>query len=52
MVLFIVRESRQGWQNYINRLKNEGIFQKCKKGQEEDVESRQLSLAGAVEVTK
>ena len=33
-------------------MKEEGIWESVKQGKEDDVESRQLSLAGAVEATK
>ena len=53
LALFLARESRKGWQqNYLKRLHTEGIWLPNKHGKEEDVESRQLSLAGAIEANK
>jgi len=50
LLIFIGRECQKG--DWISRMKEEGIWESVKQGKEDDVESRQLSLAGAVEATK
>jgi len=49
VVSHIVNGCNQGW---LQRLSEESVWKKAKHGEEEDCESRQLSLGGAIEATK
>ena len=52
LLIFLINGFRKGWTEYFNDLKKTGIFIQTKEGVEEDCESRQLSLGGAIEATK
>jgi len=52
LLIFLINGFRKGWTEYFNDLKKTGICIQTKEGVEEDCESRQLSLGGAIEATK
>ena len=52
LVIFITNGFRKGWKPYLEEIKKNGIWVQTKEGIEEDCESKQLSLGGAVEATK
>ena len=52
MSIIFISICRQGWSKYWVQYKTEAIWKPSKEGQEEDCESRQLSLGGAIEATK
>ena len=52
LVIFITNGFRKGWKPYLEEIKKNGIWVETKEGIEEDCESKQLSLGGAVEATK
>ena len=49
---FLHNVNSQGWSDFWKELTKSGIWKQEKEGQEEDIESRQLSLGSAVEASK
>ena len=52
LLIFVINGFQKGWSEYFHDLKKTGIWMESKEGVEEDCESRQLSLGGAIEATK
>ena len=52
LLILLINGFQKGWTEYLQDLKKNGIWKEPKEGVEEDCESRQLSLGGAIEATK
>ena len=52
LFIFVINGFRKGWRTYLEEIKKNGIWMETKEGIEEDGESKQLSLGGAIEATK